>query len=173
LEARERSLQAENDVVLQAALHFAAFLEQNSIVTYHSAVPHYYEEQIKLMRAEGNQGRAAELEGVLKSYQKQAAEYKQCLHKSKDPNFDGIELVTEKTVEQHLQQLYGLPLHGPSLKQWINGVESEFTVALGRGEEVYNAPVARTDYAATAPDDSRSTSLFARITRGRKLRPRG
>lgn len=173
LEARELSLKAENEVVLQAASHFAAFLEKNSIVTYHSAVPLYYEEQIKLMKAEGNNGRAAELKGVLDSYHDKEAEYKDCLYKSKDPNFDGSELVTEKTVEQHLQRLYGLPLHGPSLRKWINGVESEFTVASGRGEVVYNAPVARTDHAATASDGSRSTGLFAMMTRGRKPRPRG
>ena len=167
LEDKERSLQAENDVVLQAAVHFAAFLEQNSIVTYHSAVPHYYKEQIKLMRAEGNQGRVAELEAVLESYKNKADEYKQRLHKSKDPNFNGFELVTEKTVEQHLQQLYGLPLHGPSLKKWIDGIESEFSVAFRRGEVICNAPVARTDHAASAPDGSRLTSLFARITPSR------
>lgn len=172
-ESKERSLKDEREVVHQAALHFAAFLEENSIVTYHSAVPHYYEEQIKLMLSQGKQAKAAELDAVLKLYRKQADEFKQCLYKSKDPNFDGSGLVTERVVEEHLQRLYNLPVHGPSLKAWIDGIENLYTVASGRGEVVCNIPVARTDHAATATDSSRPTGLRGMFTRARKPNARG
>jgi hypothetical protein len=162
----EKSLQAESAIVLETAVLIAAFLEQNSIVTYHSAVPLYYEEQIKRMRAEGNADRVVEFEGMLNSYNQRVAEFKKCIHKSKDPDFDVREFVTEDKVEQCLQRLYKLPINGPSLQKWVDGVESEFTLSSGRGEVVYSAPEARSRRAASSSGVSHLTGRLGKMLRG-------
>jgi len=86
VEDKEKLMKEENDVVLQAAACFATFLEQNSIVTYHSSIPHFYEEQIKVLRAAGKdeEKRADELQGMLQRYHAQVRDFKHWSSKGLD-----------------------------------------------------------------------------------------
>jgi hypothetical protein len=153
---KEKALQDENNVVVEAAALFAGFLEQNSIVTYHSAISDYYKEEKMKMKREGNSERAQELDGFLQLYEEKLKNFTDvCRVKCTD--------ITEAMVNEELEKLYKLELHGPQLKDWMDGIESAAVVeenqAKARGEAVYKAPVLSFSNAAGVHDGQRPKGL--------------
>ena len=158
LERKEEAMQGENRVVVEAAALFAGFLEQNSIVTYHSAISDYYKEEKMKMKHEGNEKRAQELNEILQLYEKKLRFFTDlCSFGAGDSN------ITEATVKEELEKLYKLELHGPHLKIWMDGIESAAVSiedqAKARGEAVYKAPVPSYNNAAGVHDAKRPKNL--------------
>jgi len=69
-------------------------------------------------------------------------------------------------VELELQKLYELPLYGPGLKEWAEGVQSVFIPVKGQEEVVFKEQLPSTDHVGLGKDDSHGgkTNLFGRIT---------
>jgi len=156
LERKEEAMQDENKVVVEAAALFAGFLEQNSIVTYHSAISDYYKEEKMKMKREGKTERGEELDRCLQLYEKNVNFFTDvCRKKCTD--------ITEAMVNEELQKLYKLELHGPQLKEWMHGIESaavfEKNQANAQGEVVYMAPVLPFNNAAGVHDGPHPKSL--------------
>ncbi|KAG0586681.1 hypothetical protein KC19_2G108400 [Ceratodon purpureus] len=173
LERKEEAMQDENKVVVEAAALFAGFLEQNSIVTYHSAISDYYKEEKMKMKREGNLERAQELDEILQLYEKTVRFFTMCRVNCTDA---GDSNITEARVNEELQKLYKLELHGPQLKAWMDKIEraAEFeeNQAKARGEAVYKAPVLSTNNAAGVHDGSRPKGLREKIAQEWNSRPR-
>ena len=172
LERKEEAMQDENKVVVETAALFAGFLEQNSIVTYHSAISDYYKEEKMKMDCEGNSKRAKELDDILQVYEERLRFFTMCRVSGTDA---GDSNITEARVNEELQKLYKLELHGPELKAWMDNIESaavlEEKEAKARGEVVYKAPVLSSNNAAGVHDGPRPKNLGERIAQGWRSRP--
>lgn len=160
LERKEEAMQDENKVVVEAAALFAGFLEQNSIVTYHSAISDYYKEEKMKMKREGNTKRAQELDENLQLYEKSLKFFTVCRVNCVGA---GDSNITEARVNKELEKLYKLELHGPQLKEWMDGIQSAAVIeenqAKTRGEAVYKAPVLSFNNAAGVHDATRPKGL--------------
>jgi hypothetical protein len=76
LKEKEESIEAEKDVVLKAGALFAVFLEQNSIVTYHSVTAQYFNELIEVAKKSGEHAQVAELQGKLDEYEEHVCHFR-------------------------------------------------------------------------------------------------
>jgi GTP-binding protein EngB required for normal cell division len=165
LEVKEESIKAEYDIVLKAAALFSGFLEQNSIVTYHSATPEYLREQIKVMNQCGDHARVAELQGKLDEYDDQVRMFK--LGRASNGADSDRSLITEEVVKDEVEKLYALELHGPQLKTWMEGVESEFSfersVAMKRAEVSFKPAALPHNQSASTHDGTPSNTFIGRI----------
>jgi hypothetical protein len=159
LERKEVAMQKENEVVVEAAALFAGFLQQNSIVTYHSVISEYYKaEKVKMERV-GNKMRAKELDEILQLYQEKLEFFTNVCR----VNFAEI---TEAKVNEQLEKLYKLELHGPQLKVWMAGIQSAAEVEENEAkarEVVYKAPVLPFNDAAGVHDGPHPKSLLESI----------
>jgi len=143
---KEAKIKKEIGVVLEAAALFAGFLEQNSIVTYHSATGAYWRNQISQRESLGDQRTAEgakqieQLKALLKTYEEKVRNFKN-FRQDRDPT----NKITEDDINMEIQNLYAPKEYGPTLKAWMNGVESEFAlgraVAMAREEVACNIPV--------------------------------
>lgn len=165
---KEKFFKTENDVVLNAAALYSGFLEQNSIITYHSAIPQYLDEQIKMEQREGNTARVAELRGMLTTYEDQVRQFKLTRAGINSGSSRSMDVLTQEDVDLEVQKLYRLELHGSHLKAWMDSVESE--AQFERLEEVK-----RTEAAFNLPSASggaSGSSLGGRILESIKCNPR-
>ncbi|KAG0625565.1 hypothetical protein M758_2G065300 [Ceratodon purpureus] len=164
LERKEETMEDEKKVVMEAAALFAGFLEQNSIVTYPSADPDYYKEEKTKMKCQGNSEREKELKKNLQLYEESLKNFTLCRVNCTDA---GNSNITEARINEELQKLYKLELHGPQLKKWMDSIESaavfEENEAKARGEEVFEAPVLSINNAAGVHDGTRPRGLREKI----------
>jgi hypothetical protein len=105
----------------QVPAFLSSYLEQNSIVTYHSAIPDHHREEMKRMVKRMNRVRAKEVKESLKNDESKVEAFRAF----RKPGLSESKLITVADVNGELEKLFQLSLSGPALKEWKDTVESE------------------------------------------------